>query len=91
MVAALAVWQYCLESARYIFGDSLGDPVADEIRRLLRSQPAGVTRTELRDHFGRNRSAAQIGSALAVLAEYGQAVPEHRESGGRPVEVWHAK
>src|SRR6185295_11508058 len=34
MVAALAVWQYCLESARYIFGDSLGDPLADEIRRL---------------------------------------------------------
>jgi hypothetical protein len=91
MVAALAIWQYCLESARYIFGDSLGDPVADEIRRLLRSQPAGVTRTELRDHFGRNRSAAQIGSALAVLAEYGQAVPEHRDSGGRPVEVWCAK
>ena len=92
MVAALAVWQYCLESARYIFGDSLGDPVADEIRRLLRAQPAGLTRTELRDHFGRNKSAAEIGRALAVLAEYGLAVPERRESGrGRPVEVWRAK
>jgi hypothetical protein len=91
MIAALAVWQYCLDSARYIFGDSLGDPVADELRRVLRLQPAGVTRTELRDHFGRNRPAAEIERALAVLGEYGQAYVEHRVSGGRPVEVWHAK
>src|SRR5437763_14431983 len=27
--AALALWQYCENSARFIFGDDLGDPVAD--------------------------------------------------------------
>jgi len=27
--AALAVWNYCEASARYIFGDALGDPLAD--------------------------------------------------------------
>jgi hypothetical protein len=91
LLAALAVWQYCLDSARYIFGDSLGDPMADEIRRVLRSRSDGITRTELRDHFGRNRAAAEIGRALAVLAEYGLAALERRESGGRPVEVWRAK
>ena len=91
LVAALAVWQYCLDSARYIFGDSLGDPMADELRRVLRARPEGMTRTELRDHFGRNRTASEIGRALAVLAEYGLAGQERRESGGRPVEVWRAK
>ena len=30
--AALAVWQYCHDSARFIFGDSLGDPTANEIQ-----------------------------------------------------------
>ena len=33
--AALAVWDYCLASARYIFGDATGDPVADRIREGL--------------------------------------------------------
>ena len=66
-------------------------PTQPHILRHLRSQPVWITRTELRDYFGRNRSAAEIGRALAVLAEYGLAVPEHRQSGGRPAEVWHAK
>jgi hypothetical protein len=91
LLAALAVWEYCSESARSIFGDSLGDPTADEIRLALRSRPEGMTRTELRDHFGRNRAAAEIGRALSVLAEFGLAVQDRRDSGGRPVEVWYAK
>src|SRR5262249_12294343 len=34
--AAMAVWAYCEESATRIFGDSLGDPIADEILLALR-------------------------------------------------------
>src|SRR5205814_1467214 len=34
--AALAVWDYAEQSARHIFGDSLGDPLADELLRALR-------------------------------------------------------
>ena len=29
--AALGVWRYCQESARFIFGEKLGDPTADAI------------------------------------------------------------
>jgi hypothetical protein len=43
--AALAAWKYAEESARFIFGDSLGDPVADELLRALRKSPHGLTRT----------------------------------------------
>jgi primase-polymerase (primpol)-like protein len=32
--AALAVWNYCKESAAYIFGDSLGNPTADAILQM---------------------------------------------------------
>jgi hypothetical protein len=35
--AATAVWEYCEDSARYIFGDATGDPVADRIIEALRS------------------------------------------------------
>ncbi len=47
--AGLAVWRYCEDSARFIFGDSLGDPVADEIFRALRQAVNGMTRTEIRE------------------------------------------
>ena len=47
--AALAVWHYSLDSARWIFGDSLGNPAADEIRALAEDRRHGVARTEVRD------------------------------------------
>ncbi|PYX67650.1 MAG: hypothetical protein DMG72_24985, partial [Acidobacteria bacterium] len=71
--AALAGWQYCADSARFIFGDELGDPTADETLDLLRRAPDGMTRTGIRDHFTRNKSSAEIGRALAVLQEAGLA------------------
>ena len=49
--AALALWRYSAESARWIFGDSLGDPTADEIWTAAKERPAGVTRTEVSDMF----------------------------------------
>jgi len=88
--AALAVWEYAEASARYIFDEALGDPVADEILRALRSQPAGLTRTEIRELFGRNRAAGQIDRALALLLEHGLAHPSREETGGRPAERWVA-
>lgn len=37
LTAALALWSYAEESARYIFGDATGDPVADDILEALRA------------------------------------------------------
>ena len=56
--SALAVWRYCEDSARFIFGDALGDPVADEILRALRRADDGLTRTEINNLLGRNRAAS---------------------------------
>src|SRR5215213_1583672 len=36
LTAALALWEYAEESARYIFGDATGDPVADSLMEALR-------------------------------------------------------
>jgi hypothetical protein len=44
LMAALAVWEYCEASARFIFGTSLGDATADDILRALRGRPEGMTR-----------------------------------------------
>ena len=89
--AALAVWDYVEASARFTFGDALGDPVADEMLRALRSAPTGLTRTDIANLFGRNKSAREIGRALAMLEGSGLAIAARDKSGeGRPVERWLA-
>src|SRR5919198_1111104 len=55
LLAAPALWEYVDQSVRHVFGDSLGDPLADEILRLLRACPDGLSRTDLMHHFGRNQ------------------------------------
>jgi hypothetical protein len=87
--AALACWKYAEDSARYIFGDSSsGDPVVDAIARALRVSDSGLTRTDIRDLFGRNQSAARIDVALNVLLEQNKVTMQKQESGGRPTELW---
>jgi hypothetical protein len=89
--AAFAAWHYCEQSAAHLFGASLGNPLADEIRRALAVAPDGMTRTNIRDLFGRNKDAAAIGVALEVLAQRGLARCETRATGARPEERWFAQ
>jgi hypothetical protein len=90
LLAGLAFWDYCERSVRYVFGDSLGDPVADELLRLLRGCPNGLTRTEIRDYFQRNASADRIGRALGLLLQHKLARREQEQTGGKPAERWFA-
>jgi hypothetical protein len=90
LLAALAVWDYCEASARFIFGETLGDPVADELLRFLRASPLGRTRTEIRDFFGRNSRAGEIDRALVMLSELKLAYATQEKTNGRPVERWFA-
>ena len=83
--AAMAVWAYAEESAIRIFGDSLGDPIADEI--LLALRRGNLSRTDIHSLFGRNRSGNQIAAALNLLLKTGRAKFETRHTGGRPVRV----
>jgi Protein of unknown function (DUF3987)/Bifunctional DNA primase/polymerase, N-terminal len=86
--AALALWDYAEASARFIFGDSLGDPVADEILRALRVSPSGLTRTEISNLFAGHRKSTDIGRALVVLSQSGLASCRPEATGGRPDERW---
>ncbi|MBM3788493.1 MAG: hypothetical protein FJW30_29510 [Acidobacteria bacterium] len=90
LLAALEVWRYCDDSAKYIFGDALGDPTADEILRALRATPAGMTRTEINSLFDRHKSVGELSRALQFL--HGRALVrfELMKTKGRPVERWFA-
>ena len=66
LMAALAIWQYAFDSARWVFGDTLGDPVADAILSALRTRGA-LARTAIVDLFGRHMDKGRIDAALALL------------------------
>jgi hypothetical protein len=89
--AAMGVWAYCDQSAYLIFGDSLGDPVADEILSALRRAARdGMTRTAISHLFLRHRTSDQISAAVAMLHRLGLAQCEERLTGGRAAETWFA-
>lgn len=86
--AALALWAYCEDSARWIFREAAGDPVVDEVFRLLREDPKWLTRTEIHSRCGRHRSRDALTAALAMLRKQGRAVSEIQKTKGRSSERW---
>lgn len=90
--AALAVWDYCLASAAFLFGDALGDPDAEELyAELCTRGQEGMSKSDMFAHFRNHRSAKQIGAALGVLAGQGKAEKRpHKHDGGRTVDRWYA-
>jgi len=64
--AAHAVWQYCEDSAKAVFGD-LVSPDQQQIMEFLASVPSATKTQIIRDCFRGNRKAAAIGYDLDVL------------------------
>jgi hypothetical protein len=84
--AALAVWRYCEQSARLIFGGATGYPDADRALEFIKAGgEEGRTTTEVRDHFGRNRTVEPI---LKWLHNTGLVQPAPTPTGGRPATRW---
>lgn len=93
LAAALALWKYCEDSARFIFGGRTGDKFTDNLLRALReAEGDGLTRTDIHNLFGHNTKAARIIDALASLAAAGLAHSrsERVEGSKRPTERWFA-
>jgi hypothetical protein len=86
--AALAVWQYCEDSAKYIFGMSSGDKVAEDIFTALQANDAGLPKTEISNLFNRNRAAKEIDAALQTLLELERIERVEEKTPGRSREVF---
>lgn len=87
--AALAVWKYCRESARFIFGQAESNPVAAKILSALKE--GEKTQTELNKLFSGHTSSNQLKSTLADLQAVGR-ITQRREGGGngkgKPTIYW---
>jgi hypothetical protein len=89
--AAWAAWSYCRASAAYVFGESLGDLIADTLLRALRSAGrAGMNGTAQRDLFSRHATRTQLDNARELLISRGLAMSETVETGGRPQVILRA-
>ena len=85
--AALAVWDYCENSVRYIFGDRTGNPVADRILDELKLKSEGLTGEEIRDLFSRHKTAEKD-QAIEMLLRLRRIYTEQISTKGRPVTVF---
>jgi hypothetical protein len=92
LISAIAQWDYADASARFVFGDSLGDPDAEKLLDALRKAKDGLTRRQIYiDVFHHHKKSGDIVKLLSNLLTAGLI---HRSSqpstGGRPTEIWHA-
>lgn len=90
--AAWAVWNYCRASAELVFGDALGDPVADRILQALSDAgDDGLDRTTLHKLFARHESGARIQAAVTRLMTLDRITESTESTGGRPRSVLRIK
>ena len=90
--AALAVWEYSDQSARWCYGRSVGDPLADELWQAISHRPQGMTRTDIRDHFSRNKRRHDIDNALTRLSQAEMVECCRGAAGNGPrVETWYSR
>jgi hypothetical protein len=86
--AALALWEYVERSTAFIFGQSTGDSVADDILSALRKSTDGLSRTDIMFLFSKHQTKERVQSALQVLETTQMAKCELVGTGGRSKEIW---
>lgn len=90
--AAHALWRYCRGSAAFIFGDVVGDEVADRLLFGLKGAgDRGLDFTAQSQLFSRHVPRARLDAARAYLEERGLAVTREEPTAGRPRMVTVAK
>ena len=89
--AAAAVWDYSRASAAWVFGDRLGDQVADRLLAALRQAgAAGLDRAAQHAALGSHTPATRLDVAAARLISLGLAAVRTEQTGGRPRHVLYA-
>jgi hypothetical protein len=90
--AALAVIDYCRDSARWIFGKATGNKLANNILTALRRSPDGMRRTDIQQEVCyRNTPKSQLDAALTELVQNKLAFLKlEKPAKAKPIERWFA-
>lgn len=87
--AALAFWEYCSDSARYIFGGRQADNISQQILDALKNGP--LTATEINRLFHSHVSKPRLEEALSQLVASDKVAFEKQSTGGRPTTRYFLK
>ncbi len=87
--AALALWEYAEATAKWVWGDAMGDEIADTLTSALRDAgEAGMTRTQIWNLFEQHITKSKLEKSLALLLEKNIVRRESSKTAGRPIEKW---
>ena len=84
--AALAVWKYCEDSARLIFGDRENNSILQRIVDFLKTGPK--TRTEIHNLFNKHIKARDLDASLNELIRSRRISIDKIETGGAPKTIF---
>jgi hypothetical protein len=87
--AAVAFWNYCEQSARYIFNGRQADNTAQRILDALENGP--MTGTGIHRLFDSHVSKGKIESVLSELSAADRVEHEKIKTKGRPITEWKLK
>lgn len=86
--AAWAVWRYCRDSAAFIFGESIGNPVADRLLTAVREAGRhGLDGRAQSAVFSGHVTRRQLDDARALLERKGLVRMETVQTGARPALI----
>ena len=89
--AALAIWDYCAASAAFIFGDSLGNPLAERVLQMLQEAgDRGMALAAIYKGLSGHATNEELHPALKDLHSQGLARFEKVKTSGRPGQIWFA-
>ena len=87
LYAALALWNYSVASVKYLYGTSLGDPIADTMFNAL-LQPGPLSDTNISALFGGNVPASHLTQSKQLLRELGKIQGRAEPTEKRSKKVW---
>jgi hypothetical protein len=88
--AALEVWRFCEESARFIFSKRSAVTIEAKMIKMLRSSPDGLRQSEISERFSHHLTSDEINHALRNLRDQGSVRAQTVKTPGRPANRWYA-
>lgn len=89
LIQAVAVWEYCRESAGYLFGAMSADRTVDQVFEIIKAAGReGIPQRGIRLALSGHISGERLGAILSELQAAGRITQETVKTSGRPVTIW---
>ena len=86
--AALEIWRFCEESARFVFGPVSERPLEERILEILSKSGKPLSRTAISQKLSHHCTSEEIAAALKTLRTAGRAQTTTVLTAGRSAEQW---